>query len=58
MAKGFQLLTPERRKEIAAMGGRAVPAHQRGFAKNPALARAAAKKSLAARTLRAKMNEP
>lgn len=43
--RGFQLLSPERRKEVSAMGGRALSSHQRGFARDPVKASAAAKKS-------------
>lgn len=35
---GFAALSPERRKEIAAKGGRNVPAHKRTFSNNKALA--------------------
>jgi uncharacterized protein len=43
-SRGFANMTPERRKEIAAMGGRAVPKYKRTFRKNRALARAAGRK--------------
>lgn len=33
--RGFAVMNPERVKEIAAMGGAAVPAHKRGFYKDP-----------------------
>lgn len=42
--RGFAALSPERRKEIAAMGGRAVPKYKRTFRKNRALARSAGRK--------------
>lgn len=47
--RGFAALTPERRREISAMGGRSVPSQFRGFSRDPALARRAAKASAAAR---------
>ena len=42
--RGFASLTPERRQQIAAQGGAAVPAHKRSFATNRELAAAAGKK--------------
>jgi general stress protein YciG len=42
--RGFASLSPERRKEIAAMGGRSVPKYKRTFRKNRALARSAGAK--------------
>lgn len=42
--RGFAALTPERRREIAAMGGRAVPKYKRTFRKNRELAKAAGRK--------------
>lgn len=42
--RGFASLTPERRKEIAAMGARAVPEEKRSFARNRDLARDAGRK--------------
>lgn len=39
--RGFAALSPELRKEIAARGGRAVPAHKRSFSTNNDLARTA-----------------
>lgn len=39
--RGFALLTPERRREIAKKGGMAVPDHKRSFAQDRALASAA-----------------
>lgn len=44
VARGFASMTAERRKEIAAMGGRAVPKYKRTFRKNRALAKAAGSK--------------
>ena len=41
--RGFASMTPERRKEIASLGGKAVNPANRAFAKNPELARAAGK---------------
>ena len=35
---GFAAMTPERRREIAAMGGRATPPEKRSFATNNKLA--------------------
>lgn len=43
-ARGFASMTPERRKEIAAMGGRSVPKYKRTFRKNRALAKSAGRK--------------
>lgn len=40
---GFARMTPERRRELAAQGGRAVPAEKRTFSRNRELARAAAR---------------
>lgn len=40
----FQHLTPERRKQIAAMGGKAVPAGKRSFSTNRTLAAEAGRK--------------
>jgi general stress protein YciG len=42
--RGFALLTPERRKEIARAGGSAVPAHKRAFSQDSDLASAAGTK--------------
>lgn len=42
--RGFASLTPERRREIAVMGGRAVPAAKRSFSQNSDLAAAAGRK--------------
>ena len=42
--RGFASLTPERRREIAAMGGKAVPAKKRTFSRKRALAREAGRK--------------
>ena len=39
--RGFARMTPERRREVSAMGGRSLRTGQRGFARNPELARAA-----------------
>lgn len=36
--RGFALLTPERRKEVAAKGGSSVPAHKRSFSVDHSLA--------------------
>jgi uncharacterized protein len=35
---GFAAMAPERRRQIAAMGGSAVPAEKRGFAVDPVFA--------------------
>lgn len=42
--RGFAALSPERRREIAAMGGRSVPKSKRTFRKRRGLARAAGRK--------------
>ena len=43
--RGFAALSPERRKEIAAMGGKAVPAEKRFFSQERIEAQDAARKS-------------
>lgn len=48
--RGFALLSPERRKAIACLGGRSVPPSKRAFATNPALARSAGSKGGKGRT--------
>lgn len=53
--KGFAAMKPEVRREIAKMGGAAVPHDKRSFAKDPELAREAGRKGgLAARAARIK----
>lgn len=42
--RGFAAMTPERRREIAAMGGAAVPAEKRSFATDPGSASEAGRK--------------
>jgi general stress protein YciG len=42
--KGFASMTPERRKELASKGGRAVKAENRSFSRDKNLAREAGKK--------------
>lgn len=42
--RGFAALSPEKRREIAARGGRATPAEKRSFSRNKALAAIAGKK--------------
>lgn len=42
--RGFASMTAERRREIAAMGGRSVPKYKRTFRKNRALAKSAGRK--------------
>lgn len=42
--KGFASLTPERRREIAAKGGRSVKPENRTFTKNPDIAKLAGAK--------------
>ncbi|QTC90252.1 stress-induced protein [Brevundimonas goettingensis] len=37
--RGFASLTPERRKELATLGGRSVPEEKRSFSQNSDLAR-------------------
>jgi hypothetical protein len=54
--RGFALLSPERRKEIASRGGKSVPADKRAFAVNPELASSAGKKGVGKRK-RAKVEE-
>jgi uncharacterized protein len=41
---GFALLSPEKRREMASLGGRSVPAEKRSFAQNPDLAAQAGRK--------------
>jgi uncharacterized protein len=41
--RGFAALTPEKRREIAAMGGKSVPAEKRSFSADPKLAAKAGK---------------
>ena len=36
--RGFQCMTPERRAEIASMGGKALPANKRAFSQDKGLA--------------------
>jgi general stress protein YciG len=36
--RGFALMDPEKRREIARMGGKSVPAELRSFSKSPGLA--------------------
>ena len=43
--RGFASMTLERRKEVAALGGRSCPRHKRAFAVNRDLAAAAGRKS-------------
>ncbi len=42
--RGFAALSPERRREIASMGGRSVPAEKRTFTTNNGLATASGRK--------------
>lgn len=42
--RGFALLTPERHRQIAAAGGRALPNEKRSFSKNRELAVSAGRK--------------
>ena len=42
--RGFASMDPERRREIAAKGGRSVPKEARGFSRNPELASEAGRK--------------
>jgi general stress protein YciG len=42
--RGFAAMTPERRREIAAIGGASVPADKRSFSKNLLLATEAGRK--------------
>lgn len=41
---GFASMTPERQREIASLGGQAIPAHKRSFSTDRELARAAGRK--------------
>ena len=41
---GFAAMDPARQREIASMGGKAVPAHKRTFASRPGLAAEAGRK--------------
>ncbi len=43
--RGFAALSPERRREVAAKGGRAVAPENRPFARDPELAAEAGRKS-------------
>jgi len=54
--RGFALLSPERRKEIASRGGKSVPSEKRAFALNHELASIAGKKGVGKRK-RAKVSE-
>lgn len=42
--RGFASMDPERQREIARMGGRAVPSEQRSFSRNKDLAREAGRR--------------
>ncbi len=42
--RGFASMSPEKRREIAIMGGKAVPAEKRSYSQNPELAAAAGSK--------------
>lgn len=42
--RGFASMSPEHRKEMARIGGRAVPAEKRSFAKDRSLAREAGRR--------------
>jgi general stress protein YciG len=42
--RGFALLSPEKRREIASLGGKSVPDEKRSFSKDPLLASEAGKK--------------
>lgn len=46
--RGFAALSPERRQEVARLGGHSVPAHKRSFAKDHDLASSAGRKGGAA----------
>ena len=39
--RGLAAMSPEKRREIARLGGKAVPSDKRGFSNNPELARRA-----------------
>lgn len=49
LRKGFALMTPEKRREIAAKGGASVPPNRRSYSRDPELAAAAGRKGGAAR---------
>ncbi len=42
--RGFASMSPEKQREIASKGGRAVPAEKRSYSQNPELAAAAGRK--------------
>jgi general stress protein YciG len=42
--RGFAAMSPEKRREIASMGGKAVPANKRSFSQNIDLAASAGRK--------------
>ncbi len=42
--RGFAAMDPQRQREIASMGGKAVPGEKRSFAQNKALAAEAGRK--------------
>jgi hypothetical protein len=42
--RGFAAISPERRREIASLGGRSVPKAKRSFSQNPELASTAGRK--------------
>lgn len=44
MARGFAAMDPDRRREVAAKGGKSTPKESRSFFKDPELARAAGRK--------------
>lgn len=55
--RGFALLSPERHREIAAKGGRSVPAEKRPFSQSPDLAKTAGAKGGKATRKRATVQE-
>jgi general stress protein YciG len=44
MRRGFAAMDPEKRREIARLGGKAVPAEKRSFSRDPDLAAACGRK--------------
>jgi uncharacterized protein len=57
-ARGFAVMSPERRREIASLGGKAVPAHERSFSKDRVLAATAGRAGGEAGFGRGPLREP
>jgi general stress protein YciG len=47
--RGFASMSPEKRREIASLGGKSIPAERRSFSRDPELAAAAGRKGGLAR---------